>query len=110
MTSKQTVINILSTNPKARNDDRELYLTYFAMNGLNLTPEQQQAFRNLPFDMETIRRTRQVVQNDEKQLQANPFVQQARLKKEVKIREQRMKREWIFNPETQSYREVIVNG
>lgn len=108
MTAKQTVINILSRNPQARNDDRELFLTYFEMNGLSLSPTQQQAFRNLPFDMETIRRTRQVVQNDEKQLLANPFVQKARLKKEVRIREQRIKREWIFNAETQIYREVLL--
>lgn len=105
-TAKQYVIDILRVNPQARNDDRELFLAYFREHNLQLTQEQEAKFRTLPYDLETLRRSRQVVQNDENQLQATSGIKKKRLQKEGRIREARMTKQWIFHPETQSYSQV----
>lgn len=104
-TAKQLVIEILQENPRARNSDKEMYITYFRKIGIDLTKEQTQIFCEMPFDLETLRRTRQVIQNDEKRLEASEVIKKARRIKEADIREKRLKRQWIFNPDTQTYRE-----
>ncbi len=105
-TAKQTVIEILKISHEARNSDMQMMLIYMILNGIFFTQEQKEIFRNLPFDFETLRRTRQVLQNDEKQLQATSGVKLKRMKKEARIREARAKHEWIFDPNSQSYKEI----
>lgn len=107
-TSKDIVIRLLKRNTGARNSDMQLFLDYMQEMGMKLSPTQQWVFLHLPFDMETITRTRRVIQNDEKQLEATATVKKARLKKEIDIREKRLTRQWIFNPDSGKYREVVT--
>lgn len=79
------VMNILKASEKARNSDTELMLIYFYKSGMNLSPEQIELFRKLP-SMETIRRTRQLIQM-KGQFPPNPEVEKQRYKKFQKMRE-----------------------
>lgn len=70
------VTNILKASHKARNSDVELLLIYFQKFGMNLTPEQEATFRKMP-SVETIRRTRQAIQ-ERGDYRADEAVEEAR--------------------------------
>lgn len=65
MTITQRVENILRASRQARNSDTELQIIYMQKSGMNLSEAQKQKFRELPH-METIRRTRQKLQEQGK--------------------------------------------
>lgn len=66
-TAKYIVTEILATNQQARNDDKELILQAWRMQGLILSPYQEQQFKRC-LTTETIRRKRQEVQAEGKYL------------------------------------------
>lgn len=61
MNVQERVKSILGYSHRARNSDKELWIIYAQKSGMNLTPEQVEVFRKMPAS-ETIRRTRQVLQ------------------------------------------------
>lgn len=65
MTVAQRVENILRVSQAARNSDRELIIIYMQKLGMELTPKQIEIFRHMP-SVETIRRTRQALQEQGK--------------------------------------------
>lgn len=65
MTIKDRVENILKASHKARNSDVELLLIYLQKSGMELSEKQMDVFRKMP-SMETIRRTRQQLQEQGK--------------------------------------------
>lgn len=65
MTITQRVESILKHSKEARNSDIELQIIYMQKSGLNLTSEQQQAFRDMD-NLWTVRRERQKLQEQGK--------------------------------------------
>lgn len=61
MKIQEQVQNILKVSRKARNSDKILLLIYMKKAGMELTPKQENKFLELP-SFETIRRTRQMIQ------------------------------------------------
>ena len=84
MTVSERVENILRASHSARNSDLELWLIYAKKSGLNLTREQEEALRDMP-SFETIRRTRQKIQEQGKYL-ADKEVEEARYNKFKEVR------------------------
>lgn len=71
MTITQQVRNLLSFSPKARNDDKELYILYLQKSGMELTDKQLAIFRDMP-SLETVRRIRQKLQESGEYVAAEP--------------------------------------
>jgi hypothetical protein len=61
MTITDRVRNILKASHKARNSGKELEIIYMQKSGMNLTPEQEETFRNMD-DLWTVRRQMQTIQ------------------------------------------------
>ena len=59
--AEHTIREVLRIYPETRNDDRELILKVWEVEGLELTPIQKQFFLKV-MPAETIRRTRQKIQ------------------------------------------------
>jgi len=77
------VKEILASYPETRSDDKKLILKVWEAQGLILTPEQKNLFKTC-FSTETIRRTRQKIQ-EEGQFEATDEVKHARKKKEKEM-------------------------
>jgi hypothetical protein len=84
MKISQQVENILRAISITRSSDKELYLIFMEKSGMNLTPEQQDTFRRMP-SLETVRRTRQLIQEQGKYL-PTAEVEQARYDKFKRMR------------------------
>lgn len=80
MTVKQRIKAILTVSHAARNSDKSLWLIYAQKSGMKLTEAQIEVFRDMP-SMETLRRTRQVIQNTEGSLRPDQEVSDARFNK-----------------------------
>ena len=85
MTIHDRVQSILKSVPKTRDSDKELQIIYLQKSGMNLSPEQIALFKRMP-SMETIRRTRQAIQEKGKYL-ASPEVEQARFDKFQEVKQ-----------------------
>lgn len=101
MKVSERVENILKASHAARNSDRELQIIYMQKAGLELTPKQIELFRKLP-SMETIRRTRQSLQEQGK-YPADEAVDNARFEKFRK-----MKYEYKYNDETNTVERILA--
>jgi len=75
----EQVANILKVSSAARNSDRELLILYMQKFGMELTLKQIEKFRKMP-STETIRRSRQAIQEQGKYL-ASPAVEEERFRK-----------------------------
>jgi hypothetical protein len=73
------VKNVLAASEAARNSDTELLIIYMQKSGMNLTPTQIETYRNMP-SPETIRRTRQKIQEE------GHFLPSAKVGRERKLR------------------------
>lgn len=93
MNISERVEAILKHDVASRSSDRRLLLIYVQKAGLNLSPEQIEVFNSLPA-FETIRRTRQSIQEQGK-YQASVEVEASRKAKQVY-----MKRGGFKQPET----------
>jgi len=80
MTIKQRIKRILQDSREARNSDTELWLIYAQQEDLRLTERQKDIIRDMP-SMETLRRTRQIIQNTEGSMRPDPTVDRARYSK-----------------------------
>ena len=78
------VESILKNSHAARNSDKELLILYMQQFGLELGSKQVDLFRKMP-SVETIRRTRQVLQEHGK-YPADEKVEEERYKKYVQVR------------------------
>lgn len=85
MTVNQRIENILRVSRAARNSDKELWLIYAQKSGMMLSEAQQKIFRAMP-SFETIRRTRQKIQELGKYL-ADPAIEKQRYEKFKQVRE-----------------------
>lgn len=65
LNSKSIVEKILEKYPNTRNSDKALYLKVFEQWDLVLTDEQKKKFLTMPINFESIRRSRQKIQNEE---------------------------------------------
>lgn len=65
MTIAQQVESILKHVPKTRDSDKELMIVYMRKFGLELTPKQEELFREMP-TAETLTRVRRKLQEDGK--------------------------------------------
>ncbi len=79
MTITNRVESILKHVPKTRSSDKELLITYMQKSGMELTDKQIELFKQLP-SMETIRRSRQVIQMEGRYLPTKE-VEEARFEK-----------------------------
>lgn len=79
------VEGILRVSQAARNSDKELLIIYMAKFGLGLTKEQEDKFRKMP-SVETIRRTRQALQEHGK-YPADPEVEEQRFEKYRRVKQ-----------------------
>ena len=79
MTITQQVEAILRFVPLARSSDKELFVIYMQKYGLELTPKQIELFKKMP-SLETVRRTRQHIQEQGK-YPPTKEVEEARYKK-----------------------------
>lgn len=79
------VIQILKDSPEARNSDRELLVQYMQVEGMNLSPKQIEIFKDMA-SPETIRRTRQSLQEDGRFL-ATDRVRRARRFKSYEVQQ-----------------------
>lgn len=84
MNITQQVESILRHSRQARNSDDELEIIFMQKSGMNLTPEQIKIFKEMP-TMETIRRTRQKLQEQGK-YEADHSVNEARYAKYQNVR------------------------
>lgn len=84
MKVKEQVENILKYVAKTRDSDKELYIIYMQKSGMELSERQIEKFRKLP-SLETIRRTRQQLQEEGKYL-ATPEVEKERYRKFKEMR------------------------
>lgn len=87
MTTKDRIERILQTSRQARNDDRFLLVQLMQEYGMNLSYQQIEKFRDMP-SMESIRRTRQKIQQEGK-YPADQKVRKGRYAKSL-ITQQRM--------------------
>lgn len=85
MTTTDRIRAILSVSKASRNSDLELWLIYAQKSGMGLSEAQIKVLRHMP-TFETIRRTRQKLQENE-QYPADPTVEQARFEKFKQVRE-----------------------
>lgn len=69
----------MKVSHKARNDDKELLVIYMQKFGMGLSAKQIEVFRKMP-SMETIRRSRQIIQ-EQGRWRADEEVEQARYEK-----------------------------
>lgn len=92
---------ILKASHAARNSDRELLIIYMQKFGLELSDKQQALFRKMP-STETIRRTRQALQEQGK-YPADEAVDNARFEKFRK-----MKYEYKYNDETNTVERILA--
>lgn len=65
MRVSEQVENLLKYLPKCRSSDKELFIAYMQRFGMELTKDQEDKFRKMP-SMETIRRSRQLIQEQGK--------------------------------------------
>lgn len=93
MTIQDKVELILKHDPASRSSDKRLQVIFMQKMGMNLTPEQIETFYSLPA-LETLRRTRQQIQEQGK-YQASASVEAERKAKQVF-----MKRGGFKQPET----------
>lgn len=84
MKISQQVENILRAVSITRSSDKELFLVYMNKFGMNLSEEQQATFRRMP-SLETVRRTRQLIQEQGKYL-PTAEVEKARYEKYKRIK------------------------
>ncbi len=84
MSVTKDVENLLRDYSVCRDSDKALLVYYLQSKGMNLTKEQMLLFKKLP-SMETIRRTRQVLQERGK-YPASPKVEEARYEKYKEMR------------------------
>lgn len=80
----EQVENIMKFSHAARNSDKELLVIYMQKFGLDLTPRQVELFKKMP-SVETIRRSRQIIQEQGK-YPADPAVDEARFKKYQEVK------------------------
>lgn len=59
------VTNILKASHMARNSDKQLMIIFMQKSGMNLSPQQIETFKRMP-SLETVRRTRQLIQEQGK--------------------------------------------
>lgn len=97
----EQVENILRVSHAARNSDRELLILYMAKFGMGLTKEQEDKFRKMP-STETIRRTRQALQEQGK-YPADKEVDEARFQKYRKMRY-----EYKYNDDTNTVERILT--
>lgn len=81
----EQVENILKASTKARNSDRELLVIYMQKAGMGLSDKQILVFKGMP-SVETIRRTRQMLQEQGKYLPSKE-VEEVRFKKFQNMRQ-----------------------
>lgn len=62
MRASAVIERVLRDHPETRSSDKELYIRMFEYYGLFLNDRQKAKFRELPFVLESIRRTRQKFQ------------------------------------------------
>jgi hypothetical protein len=84
MTTTQRIEAILEHSRQARNSDIELWLIYAQKSGMNLTQHQIEVLRGMP-TFETIRRTRQKIQEQGK-YPADELVREERYTKFKKMK------------------------
>lgn len=92
MTTAEKVELILKHDPASRNSDKRLTIVFMQKAGMNLSPEQIKMFYSLP-SLETLRRTRQQLQMEDK-YPANEAINEKRYAKY-----QKMKNHDYSNPE-----------
>lgn len=86
MNAKDTVEQILRDHPEARDSDKKLFYWYFKeCLGWGLQEYHLQQLLNSAYSLETLRRTRQIIQNEEEKLQPKYEVKKARKEREEKI-------------------------
>jgi hypothetical protein len=104
MKTYDLVYALLKQKPELRNSDKKLLWEVWKYQGYII---QGSSFEYLPYltfmkknipHFETVRRSRQKIQELHPELQASPHVAQARRDKQVQ------KGTWIFREETQTYR------
>lgn len=79
MKIQEQVENLLKYLPETRNSDKALLIAYMQKYGLNLTEQQIELFKKMP-STETIRRSRQIIQEQGKYA-ASDQVNEERYKK-----------------------------
>ena len=79
MTVAQRVENILQLSVKARNSDKELWIIYAQKSGMDLSQRQLDILRDMP-SFETLRRTRQSLQESGKYRASEDVRRQRRIK------------------------------
>lgn len=85
MRINQTIEQVLTNHPEARNSDRYLILKVWESYGLELTPAQKDKFMDCP-SAESIRRTRQLLQAKGKYL-ASEHVSDVRRYKALEVQQ-----------------------
>jgi len=88
LNSKNIVEKILEEYPNTRNSDKALYLKAFEQFGLILTDEQKKKFLTMPVNFESIRRSRQKIQNEEKKYLPDEKIIQIRKSDQNTMREE----------------------
>jgi hypothetical protein len=91
-TIKEQVREILKRFPEARNNDfylQWLWLKYYAGISVALPFLPIEDIKKVGGHLETVRRTRQEIQNDEGQYEADDDVKRARRKKQKEVRDRR---------------------
>jgi len=76
--SKKIVEEILRDYPETRSSDKKLFLKVLERFGLTLTDEQKRKFLQIPISYESVRRSRQKIQNDEGKYRPSEQVIKAR--------------------------------
>lgn len=93
MNISEKVELILKHDPKSRSSDKRLQIIFMQKMGMNLTPEQVETFYSLPA-LETLRRTRQAIQEQGK------YPASVEVEAERKAKQVFMKRGGYKNPES----------
>ena len=83
---RDIVNKILKNNLETRNSDRLPYLKVFEKFNLILTDEQKRIFLKMPVNFESIRRSRQKIQNEEGRFLPIKEVKEARTAEQEKMR------------------------
>lgn len=96
------VEKILSTNEKARSDDKELEIQALKAQGVNLNFYQEQAIRRA-FSFETIRRYRQKIQESGLYPPDEKTKRGRKIKQDLMRVEMRQKPKPLFDEKTQTY-------
>ena len=84
MNLTQQVESLLRHLPQTRNSDKELFVCFMQKYGLELSPKQIAKFKQMP-SLETVRRTRQKIQEQGK-FEASEAVNEDRYKKFQSVR------------------------